>query len=502
MTFFRTTGLIAALLGAIGHTGEAAAQTYAADVPETILTPDAVETQTLGTLKFFDGMPQPETTAKLYDRLDLVRGITAFLDGVPVASLYAFNKGLREEGVATNDVGIWENLADARTLLLTPNTTTIYVASPLDVSEGPVVIEVPPGMLGILDDAAFKFVENIGFLGPDKGEGGKYLFLPPGYKGDVPQGYFVINTPSYEHWFILRGSPDENGETEAAVAAIKEGLNIYSLSEADNPPEEIFTNLSGVQINTIHANDFAFFEEIDAAVQHEPEGSISPELLGTFAAIGIRKGEPFEPDDRLRAILEEAAAIGNGIARAVTFSPRDPGVFFYEGQQWSSPYRRKTSEFLVDGVRMLDDRTYFHYYATGITPAMADPPVGSGSVYAIAAKDATGAYLDGGKTYSVTLPGPVPAKRFWSFQVYSGQHRSLLETDQQSAGIDSNAESLAANEDGSYTVYFGPKAPDGEEGNWVQTMPEKSYNVVLRLYSPLEPWFDQTWRPGDLVPID
>jgi hypothetical protein len=136
--------------------------------------------------------------------------------------------------------------------------------------------------------------------------------------------------------------------------------------------------------------------------------------------------------------------------------------------------------------------------ATGITPAMAHSAVGQGSAYAFTAVDSQGRYLDGGETYTITLPAPIPAKEFWSFVVYSGQHRSLLETDQRSAGVDSLSPDLKANPDGSYTVWFAPTAPNGKEGNWVQTMPGKSWSVLVRLYGPLEPWFEKTWKPGDI----
>jgi hypothetical protein len=142
-----------------------------------------------------------------------------------------------------------------------------------------------------------------------------------------------------------------------------------------------------------------------------------------------------------------------------------------------------------------------HYYATGITPAMTAPKVGLGSVYGMAAQDINGDYLDGGKTYKVTLPSPIPAKDFWSFMVYSGQTRSMLETDQKLAGLDSNNPSIEPNEDGSYTMWFGPRAPKGKEGNWIQTVSGKSYNVLLRLYGPLEPFFEKTWKCGDFEPV-
>lgn len=493
------------LLAAFFLTGATAiAQTapkYAADVPAGLLTPDVVETDTLGRLEFFDGMPKADTVAKVYDNLDLIRATTAFLDGMQIASLQGLLKGYEDVGVKPGEVVIHSGLMDARSLWLTPNTTTIYVAANIDVSDGPVVIEVPAGLLGILDDAAFDYVTDIGAVGPDKGQGGKYLILPPEYEGDVPEGHFTFSTKSYQHWLILRASPGPDGDTAGPVAKVMEVLNIYPLAEAANPPAETFHDLTGKQYNTIHTNDFAYFEEVHDALQKNPPGAFSPEILGTFASIGIRKDKPFEPDDRMKKIMTEAVAIGNATARALTFSPRDPEVFFYEDRQWNSPFQRQSYLFLEDGARMLDDRTFFFYYATGITPAMTSPPVGTGSIYEVAAKDVNGEYLDGGRSYSVTLPGPIPAKNFWSFMVYSSQTRSILETDQKSGGVDSKSPNIEANADGSYTVWFGPTVPEGKEGNWVQTMPGKSYNVLLRLYGPLEPWFDKSWKPGDFVPV-
>jgi hypothetical protein len=151
-----------------------------------------------------------------------------------------------------------------------------------------------------------------------------------------------------------------------------------------------------------------------------------------------------------------------------------------------------------NGELVLDDRIMFHYYATAITPAMAKPKVGTGSAYEIGAHDSEGRYLDGGKTYKCTLPGPVPAKDFWSFMVYDNQTRSMLETDQKSGGLDSNNPSVKPNADGSYTIWFAPTPPKGHEGNWIQTMPGKGWNVLLRLYGPLQEWFDKTWMPGDI----
>lgn len=498
----RVGGLLSTLVLSMACS-TALAQEYAAETPAAVLTPDVVETQRLGTLRFFDGMPDEDTVRKAYDNLDFMRGVEAFLSGMPAASIYAMCHGFEQAGIPAHTVGISEDLLDARSLWLTANSTTVYVTTCLDLKQGPVVMEVAPGLLGAVNDAFFRWDTDIGVTGPDQGRGGRYLFLPPGYDGPVPAvGFHVIRTRTNMHWVFARAFVSEAG-IEAAVAGVKAGMKVYLLSEAEDPPEETFVNFSGAKMNTIHANDASYFDELNAIVQNEPSDAFDPEIAGLFASIGIQKDVPFKPDERMQGILADAAAVGNATARALTFRPRDRERFyFYPDRQWYTGFAGGSHEFIDNGVRGLDDRTMFHYVATGITPAMASPQVGTGSVYAFTAHDASGAYLDGSKTYKVTLPGPVPMNNFWSFVVYSTQHRSMLETDQRLAGLDSTLPGVTPNKDGSYTIWFGPEAPKGQEDYWVQTIPGKGFAVILRLYGPLEPWFDKTWKPGDLELVD
>lgn len=496
--------IVAALtaLALIATAGSAWSQEpkYKANVPESITTPDKVHTDLLGDLEFFDGMPSKATVKKAYDFLDLSRGAETFLNGIPAASVYALLEGFKEAGLAPGDLGYMGNLMDARSLFLTPNSTTVYAFTELNVKDGPVVAEIPPGVLGPVDDAFFRFVTDVGNTGPDRGKGGKYLFVHRDYKGKLPKGYFVARTPTYRNLFFFRAFV-KNGDLKATTDAMKAKFRAYPLTKAVNPPAQRFLDLSGKQFNTVHANNFKFYEELNAVIQYEPADAFDPELVGLFASIGIKKGQPFRPDARMKKILTEAVAIGNATGRAISFAPRKETVFFYPDRKWNSPFAGMSYEFLNNGERVLDDRIFFHYIATGITPAMAAPKVGLGSVYAFSAQDKNGDYLDGGKTYKVTLPAPIPAKDFWSFMVYSGQHRSMLETDQKLAGLDSNNHSVKPNADGSYTIWFGPKPPNGHEGNWIQTMSGKSFNCLLRLYGPLRPWFDKTWKPGDFEPV-
>jgi hypothetical protein len=475
---------------------------YSAKVPPYIRTPDTVQTR-LGTLKFFDGLPDQETVQKVYENLDFTRGVEAFLSGIPAASLYAACEGLSHAGVKRNGgIGIFQDLMDARSLFLTANSTTVYVLQCLDLKDGPMVVEVPPGVLGPVDDAYFRWVTDVGLTGPDKGKGGKYLFVPPGYTGNVPtDGYFVTKSPTFSNLVFYRAFV-RGGDIAAAANGVKASARVYPLSAVPNPPTQAFLDLSGKQFNTIHANDFHFYEEINSVIQHEPADAFDPEIVGLFAAIGIKKGEPFAPDARMKGILSDAVAVANATARAIVFAPRDVRVKFYPDRQWGTGFVGGSYEFLNNGERMLDARTLFHYYATGITPAMAFSKPGTGSAYAYATRDSMGRYLDGGKTYKITLPAPIPVGQFWSFMVYDGQTRSMLETDQKLAGLDSTKSDIKKNADGSVTVWFGPKAPAGQETNWVQTMPGKGWNSLLRLYAPLEPWFDKTWKPGDFERVD
>ncbi|MEJ2284170.1 MAG: DUF1254 domain-containing protein [Desulfobacterales bacterium] len=476
----------------------AASPKYAPNVPEKITTPDTVETR-IGTLRFTDGTPNAETVDLAYDQLDFGRGVDAFLKGMSATSVHALCRGFEDAGIKLNQgMGITEDLMDARSLFLTANTTTVYVLNCIDVSDGPMVVRIPPRVLGPVDDADFRWVTDVGLTGPDKGAGGDYLFVPPGYTGTLPEtGYYVVK-PRTNRMLMFYRAFVEKGDIQAAVAGVKAGAAIFPLSQAATPPATSFVNISGKKFNTISANDFSFYEELNAVVQNEPADWVDPDTVGLYASIGIRKGQPFAPDARMKKILKDSVAVADAIARSNLFASRDPRTMIYTDRQWWTPFVGGSYQFLNGAERLLDARMMFFFYATGITPAMTESKPGTGSAYAITVRDAKGVYLDGSRTYKVTLPGPIPAKAFWSFTVYDNQTRSLLPTDQKLAGLDSTLPGIRMKPDGGVTVWFGPKAPPGHEKNWVQTMPGKGYNVALRLYGPLEPWFNQTWRPGDL----
>jgi hypothetical protein len=467
--------------------------------------PDRVETR-LGTLKFFDGLPDKETVEKVYEHLDFMRGVEVFLTCMPGASMCAFRQGLRDGSVIGGSIGITETLMDSKSLLLTANADTVYASADLDLTDGPVVVESPPNVLGIVNDAWFRYVADLGNAGPDRGRGGKFLFLPPGFKGETPDGYYVFRSPTFGNALIWRGYL-VNGDPGSAVENIRKHARIYPLSQAPrpgsagpapSPPAQKFLNISGMAFNTVFAGDFTFFDQVDQVVQKEPAESLDPELSGLLASIGIVKGRPFAPDARMKRILMEAAAVGNAAARVVTLQPRRDECYYYPGSAWLNSFPGGSYQFLKDGYRDLDVRTMFFQNAIFVTPAMSMKMVGVGSQYAGAVRDAAGNYLDGGKSYRLRLPPNIPAKDFWSITVYDGGTRSMLQTDQPFPGVNSYRKGLVKNADGSVDIRFGPKAPAEKGGNWIHTRAGKSWTAILRLYGPLQPWFDTTWRPGEI----
>jgi hypothetical protein len=470
------------------------------DIPAGIITPDRVETR-LGTLRFFDGYPDEATVQTVYDNLDFQRGVQAFLAALPAAALYALRTGYRTFGPDNQTVLITESLLDSRALFSLANAEVIYNTIWLDAKDGPLVIDVPPNVLGYINDFWGRYIADVGRAGPDHGEGGKFLLLPPGYTGALPDGYFVLHSRTYGNAILFRGFI-VNGDLRPAVENTKKHFRVYPLARMANPPAMSFVNVSGQYFSTIPATDASLFEHVAHVIQEEPLDAVDPETRGLLAAIGIRKDKPFAPDARMQRILADAAADGNATGRTIFFSTRDRAGYYYPNSAWKMGWIGNDPEFSPGGVLNLDARTLYFYATWGVTPATIVKMVGVGSQYAYTEHDAAGQYLDGGKTYRLHLPPDIPVKEFWSVTVYDPQTRSMLQTDQQIPETSSQKKGIRINPDTSVDVYFGPQPLPGKEANWIQTIPGKGWMVIVRLYGPLEPWFDQTWRPGEIELLD
>ena len=509
-------------------------------LPPSVVTPDLVETSR-GTFEFNDGVPTEEASQALYDQHDLTFAYRAYMDAMRGVSIRALRRGMEDMGVRKNEVMVFSELMDAKSLFLTPNADTIYVMGWLDLSDGPVVIESPPGFLGMVQDAWFHWVTDMGSPGRDRGLGGKYLFVPPGYEGELPDGgYFISHAKTNGILWFGRSFLKDGSDPKPTVDVIKSATKVYpyqpggvgisiakflegdiQLGKIIEPPETVFHEGTGKVMNTLPPSDWSYFELLNDVVQDEPRTALDPELMGPIAALGIVKGQPFEPDERMKGIMTEGAALANAASRNILLNPRDPDWFYYPDSSWfnmlfesgfafETPIPEITPEgakpFAPTGYRQMDARTAFFYGITGITPAMAMRLTGVGSQYLLASKDADKNYFDGSKTYKVTLPKDIPEANFWSLTVYDNMTRSMLNTPQDypRAGSQSYPSPAAeADADGSTTVWFSPAQPDGVgRGNWIQTDPDKGWFVGLRLYSPLEPFFDKSWRISEVELVE
>jgi len=511
----------------------AAAAEGGAPLPGGVPTPDSapVAPLPLEELRFEGGFPVPETVEGAYRTMDLARAVTAYLDFIPAASAGALAGALPAPG----GVAITETLMHADPLFLTANTDTVYAISAADLRRGPLVVEVPPRSgPGLVNDGYFRHVLDMGSTGPDMGKGGKYLLLPPltdvidkneTFEGNTSVGQveaalitdfqvaeglqvveyagetlFAARSRCFSNLIALRGFTSEDGSPDGTVDVFKRGFKVYPLSELGAPPEMRFEDISTAAMNTIHASDATFFEEVHALIQDEPASCFGPELLGLLAALGIEQGRPFPPSKDIRETLDQAAAIGNAAARSLTFAPRGAESYVYGPDSvWYTLFPGGSYRWLTpEGARDPDSRAAFFFGATFVTPFMSQQFVGKGSQYLVAARDSGGDWLQGNRSYVLTLPPDIPAEDFWSVTVYDAQTRSLLQSPQEFPSLSSKRGGLEENPDGSFDLFFGPAPPPGAPvGNWVQTDPHGSFFLILRLYGPGARYFDGTWRPDE-----
>src|ERR1700733_11681652 len=450
------------------------------------------------------GFPSPETIQKAYDDADLNRAIEAYKFFYPTVSGAAIIKGNEEIGVVPNKVfGILD--CGPEQLVFTANSDTPYGPLLLDLSIGPIVIELPPGPLIVCSmDINQRWVADMGLPGPDAGKGGKHLLVPPDYKGELPaRGYFLHKASSNRQIVGARSLP-VNGDVKGAKERLTT-IKVYPLNPTANWTEPKWLDVSGKPQDTTPCkweNNFQFWEVLHKTIDAEPAYKGYHNNYGDLAALGIEKGKPFEPDARMKHILEEAARAGNAQMRAQSFADRRLERIVWKDRKWEwAALRFEDGDFNTAAYLDITAREKWFYQAVGALPAMFRRDTHAGSLYWLGLRDATGTYLDGGKTYKLTVPLPVPAGLFWSVTVYDTDTRSQVQTDQNKAALRSLFELKDNADEKSVDLYFGATAPAGKESHWIKTAPGKGWFAYFRIYGPKGPAFDGSWKPADFEEV-
>lgn len=456
--------------------------------------------------EFRGGFPTEATLKRAYDDADLNRAIQAYRFFYPNVSMYALLAGIEAMGGRYNQAAV---VFEARPhhVFLTPNSDTPYFGLPVDLSGGPIVAELPKGpLLGVVNDLNFRWVADIGLPGPDAGAGGKHLILPPGYTGPVPDGYHVSRSTTNRLLLMARSLP-VGGDVAGAIDRLKR-VKVYPLDRPDAQISYVETTDRPVDGTPGKwEGNLQFWKVLHDVIDTEPMYEPMRNNYGELAALGIAKGKPFAPDARMTRILEEAARQGVAQMKVQSLADRRADRVAWSDRQWEwAALRPENGFFDLPGYVDLDAREKWFYQAIFESPAMFRRKVGSGSLYWFGARDKGGKYLDGGRTYKLTVPYPVPAALFWSVTVYDPQTRSEIDSGQGKAALRSLFElrpeiERLGKQNGTIDLYFGPKAPSGKEGQWIRTVPGKGWFTYFRIYGPQQASFDGSWRPGDFEEV-
>jgi hypothetical protein len=454
--------------------------------------------------EFVGGYPTEATVQKAYDDADLNRAIQAYKFFYPTVSGEAMFKGNAPVGVVANTTFGTLDTKPGQ-VGFTLNSDTPYGPIPIDLSKGPIVVEVPAGPLIVVAmDVNQRWVADMGIPGPDEGKGGKHLLLPLNYKGTVPASGYHIWKASSDNLIVGIRSLPVGGDVKGAIERIKT-VKVYPFNKTSDWKEPTWKDLTGKPQNTTPLeweNNIKYWENLNDVIQREPAYEGYRNYYGELAVLGIIKGKEFNPDARMKGILEKAAKIANAQMRVQSFADRRPDRIVWKDRQWEwVELRPENGDFDLPTYVDLDARETWFYQAIGASPSMARRKEGMGSLYWLGLKDKDGKYVDGAKTYKLNMPTPLPAKLFWSVTIYDAETRSQIATDQDMAALRSMFELKDKIGGQSVDLYFGPKAPEGKEGQWIKTIPGKGWFAYIRIYGPDTGAFNGSWKPGDFEEI-
>jgi hypothetical protein len=473
-----------------------------------------------------ENRPTPETSKLLKEELLFQRATQTYLWALPLINTLGMKVGSEKAfGAGYNVLPVWKRRLDAKTLVTTPNTDVIYAMSYLDLGkDGPMVFEAPPGLQGVLLDfwqrpipgpkiGTTAYLGDVGLPGPDGGKGGRFLILPPRYNKPVPAGNFVYRSGTNNVFVFLRAFYQDPTNLTQAVALI-ERAKIYPFGGGARAKPMQYPDASGVPVDMLPIRDASAFDQLKLLVDSEGDNLADPDWRGMLAALGIVKGQPFNPDARTRAILDRAAKTAYKMSRVIGLEESVAGRSYrvYPDRRWLNPFAdgtpsnpsgaldlswRRTAGGFLD----LDARIWIFTDYYSISPGMISQIPGKGAKYFVSFTDSVGVPLSGGANYRLKLPPNIPAANFWSLTLYEAENASGLANGQPFPSLGSR-DKPAQNADGSTDLYLGPKPPDGNASNWLATVPGNGFFAILRLYSPTEAAINKSWKPGDIEKLD
>jgi hypothetical protein len=423
---------------------------------------------------------------------------------MPAVNTLLMYDQMTKAGGKPGEIIYWGRPLDWRNQTLTPNPDTLYFIGFYDTrASGPMVVEIPPAgddgsLNGNLVTLWQTSLEDAGLLGIDKGAGIKFVITPPGHDGKLPDGFQQLASDTYTGYFLVRSNLKSHGDADVEKSiAYGKRVKFYPLAALDNSPATVFKDVKDAEFDSTIRYDLSFFELLDRAVQTEPWLPRDRAMIDQLKSIGIEKGKPFAPDEQTKAAL----LAGIADARILLEARYDAGFEpFFEGTHWTMPalgeaVQGQSTTYADPDAYALDARGVAYTYAY-----IAIKRLGVGQFYLINIKDKAGAAYDGARTYHLHVPPNVPVEQYWSVTAYDRQTHALIK------GVDrasraSNAADLAKNADGSVDIWFGPKAPEGKESNWVPTDPNREFELMFRLYAPTKDLFDKKWALPDIEKV-
>ena len=505
--------LTAAMAVALATISTAFAQTHPASKGQPRDTSMSHYTS-LADIPFPGGYPSQDNITALHDELAFQRGVQSYIWALPALNMYAMKEGSEAKfGAGYNVLPIWKERLNAKTLVTTPNSDVIYAMGYLDLKkDGPMVIEAPPGLQGILDDffqrpicsigeiEGRQWCGDVGLPGPDKGKGAKYLIVPPDYTGDIPKGYLPYRSRTYNVFVFWRGFFKDPKQLEGPVK-VMEQTRIYPLGKEASAKAMQFPDASNVPVNMLYPRDATAFDMLSRFIDNEYVDPADMEMRGMLAALGVIKGRPFQPDAHTRSLLDAAAQTAIKMGLAGSYQPQTivPNGKWYDDRRWLNVFPGNPT-FTSDTFNFIDPRTGFFTNAYSASPVMAVNIENVGAKYPATFVDSKGEFLRGQNRYKLRFPKGIPVALFWSVTIYDSINATGVDNGQPFPSINMMDKPIE-NADGSIDVYFGPDSP-GAGKNWLKTLPGKGYFVIFRLYGPTKAFFDKTWKPSDVEKQD